>query len=190
MSDGPHRSLPRRRPWKEVAKRADQAAYDLDQVVEAVVYALKSDWRNEVSGPLLTAVKKVFVGPENSLRFPEIAREQLDAAKPLAAGSVFGENLISWCDRFVSEGRIDGDAFYEAVGCAAKERGFAGKRQLEEHYLREAGRPRSNGVGARLESALSGISEKSLGATLVERQAISHSRPKKLNDLNDGVLLP
>ena len=189
MSDGPHRSLPMRRAWKELAKRADQRAYDSEQVSEAVPHALASDWKNEVSAPLIAALKNVFAGRDNSLRLPEIALDQLEAARTLGAGSVFGTNAVSWCIQLVHEGRMDLDALYEAVGLAAKERGFAGTRQVEEHYLRKSSQRRSDGVSARLESAVSGLSEGKLGAMLIDPQPGARSAPRKKTDINDGVPL-
>ena len=189
MSDGPHRSLPMRRAWKELAKRADQRTYNSAQVREAVPHALASDWNNEVSAPLIAALKNVFAGRYNSLRFPEIALDQLEAARTLAAGSVFGTNAVSWCIQLVHEGRMDLDALYEAVGLAAKERGFAGTRQVEEHYLRQSSQRRSDGVSARLESAVSGLSEGKLGAMIIDPQPGARSAPRKRTDINDGVPL-
>jgi hypothetical protein len=43
MSDGPHRSLPMRRHWKDLAERAAKAAFSPDQVCEALPLALKCD---------------------------------------------------------------------------------------------------------------------------------------------------
>jgi hypothetical protein len=189
MSDGPHRSLPMRRAWKELAKRGDQRTYDSQQVTEAAAHALASDFKNEVSGALITALKNVFTGRDNSLRLPEIALDQLEAAKSLAAGSVFGMNAVSWSIQLVHEGRMDRDALYEAVALAAKERGFAGTRQVEEHYLRKSGQRRSDGVSARLESAISALSEGKLGAMLIDPQPASRSAPRKRTDINDGVPL-
>src|SRR5260370_10488150 len=138
MSDGPHRSLQMRRAWKELAKRADQGTYDSQQVSEAVPHALVGDWKNEVSAALIMALKSVFSGQDNSLRVREIALDQLEAAKPLAAGSVFGGNVVAWSIQLVHEGRMETNALYEAVGFAANERGFSGARQVEEHHLRES----------------------------------------------------
>jgi hypothetical protein len=190
MSDGPHRSLPMRKAWKELAKRGDKRAYDAAQVSEAVPYALASDWKNEVSPRLITALKNVFAGQGNSLRMAEIAIDQLEAAKSLAAGSVFGMSAVSWSIQLVHEGRTDREALYEAVGLAAKERGFAGTRQVEEHYLRESTERRADGVRTRLESAVSGLSPREFGAQLIDAQSPPQMTPKKRSDINDGVPLP
>lgn len=189
MSDGPHRSLPLRRPWKEVAKRGDQRTYDTTQVAEAATLALVSDFRNEVSGALISALKNVFNGKENSLRLPEIALDQLEAAKSLAAGSVFGRNAVAWCIQLVHEGRTDPEAIYEAVGLAAKERGYAATRQVEEHFLRQASKQRAAGVCSRLGDAISAMSEKRLGTMLINPAPSQLRAPKKKISINDGVPL-
>jgi len=189
MSDGPHRSLPMRRPWKELAKRGDQRAYDSEQVAEAATHALASDFKNEVSGRLISALKDVFTGRDNSLGIPEIALQQLEEAKSLAAGSVFGMNAVAWSILLVREGRLDKQALYDAVGLAAKERGFANSRSVEEHYLRESSHRRANGVSARLNSAISGLSEGKLGSTLVDPQSAASRAPRRRTEIDDGVPL-
>jgi hypothetical protein len=189
MSDGPHRSLPMRKPWRELAKRGDKLAYDSGQIAEAAKDALASDFKNEVSYPLVKALKDIFAGRDNSLGIPEIATHQLEEARTLAAGSVFGMNAVAWSIQLVHEGRLGMDAFYDAIGFAAKERGLANTRSVEEHYVRESNQRRANGVSVRLQEAISGLSESQLGATLANPQP-SRSRPsQKRTGLNDGVPL-
>ncbi len=189
MSDGPHRSLPMRRPWRELAKRGDQRTYDFEQVAEAATHALASDFKNEVSAALISALKDVFIRKDNSLGLPEIALHQLDEAKAFAAGSVFGMNAVAWSIQLVHEGRLDKDALYDAVGLAAKERGFANARSVEEHYLRKSNQRRADGVSSRLNSAIAGLSESKLGSMLVDPQPAAGRRLRKRTDLNEGVRL-
>jgi hypothetical protein len=189
MSDGPHRSLPMRRAWKEVAKRADKRTYDATQVQEAVLSALAKDWKNEVSPALISALKHVFSGRDNSLGLPEIALDQLEAAKPLAAGSVFGANAVSWCILAAKEGRLDMASFHEAIGSAIRERGLATSRQVEEHYLRESNHRRADHVGARLESALAACSNAALATTVIDPQPSSRPGLRRQSGLDDGVAL-
>jgi hypothetical protein len=80
-------------------------------------------------------------------------------------------------------------ALYEAVGLAAKERGFANRRSVEEHYLRESNQRRADAVSARLNSAISGLSEDKLGSMLVDPQPAAMRGPRKRTDLKDGVPL-
>jgi hypothetical protein len=189
MSDGPHRSLPMRKPWRELAKRADKLVYDSGQVADAAKDALASDFKNEVSYPLVKALKDIFAGRDNSLGILEIATLQLEEVRSLAAGSVFGMNAVAWSIQLVNEGRLGMDAFYDAIGLAAKERGFANARSVEEHYVRESNQRRASGVSARLQGALSGLSENQLGLMLANPQPARSRARQKRTGLGDGVPL-
>jgi hypothetical protein len=177
------------RPWKEVAKRADQRTYAAEEVRDSVTYALARDWKNEVSAPLIAALKKVFTGQDNSLGLTEIALDQLERAKPLAGGSVFGANAVAWCVQLVNESRLDNDAFYEAIGLAARERGFAASRQFDEHYLRKVGHTRADGVGGRVVDALKSLSDTQLGAALIDPRSRPRRRFKRRSEVDEGVPL-
>ena len=59
MSDGPHRSLPMRRPWKTVAECADNAAFEVDEIREAIVPALEQDCRREMRREFLDGLCRV-----------------------------------------------------------------------------------------------------------------------------------
>jgi hypothetical protein len=189
MSDGPHRSLPMRKPWKELAKRGDQCVYDAEQVTEAATSALVSDFRNEVPWSLINALKSIFGGLDNSLRLPEIAIQQLHDLKSLAPGSVFARNAIEWSIQLVNEGRLELDAVYVAIGLAAKARGYANTRQIQEHVLRKTNQNRADSVAARLKSAIEGLSEGSLGSILMNRQSAGQRRLSKSSSLDAGVPL-
>ncbi|MBK9440986.1 MAG: hypothetical protein IPN53_06545 [Comamonadaceae bacterium] len=189
MSDGPHRSLPMRKPWRELAKCGDQGTYDAEQVIEAAAGALASDFKNEVKWSLIDALKSIFTGRDNSLGLPEIALQELEDAKVLAAGSVFGMNAVAWSIELITEGRFGLDAFYDAIGLAAKMRGFANVRSVEEHYLRESNQRRSENVSKRLHAAISSLSEGRLGSMLAGPELAKTQRPKKKTHLDEGVSL-
>lgn len=189
MSDGPHRTLPMRSAWKALSKRADQKTYDLAEVRDALPRALSNDWKNEVSYPLIAALKKIFTGPDNSLRLPEIALQQLEGAKALAAGSAFGASAVAWSVQMAQEGRINESGMLEAIGNAALERAYSGFRQVEEHYYRESTQRRADGVRQRLEDAASGFTANELGRQLVQPEA-RRAVPARRTAVDDGVRLP
>lgn len=189
MSDGPHRSLPLRKPWKELAKRGDQSVYSDEQVAEAAADALASDFRSEVKWQLLDALKSIFTGRNNSLGIQEIALQELEEAKTLAAASVFGMSAINWSITLINEGRFGLDAFFDAIGLAAKQRGDANIRQVQEHYVRDSNPRRAANVGKRLQSAFSGFSERKLGSMLTALESAGARRSRKKIDLDEGVRL-
>lgn len=188
MSDGPHRSLPMRRAWKEFAKRGDQSTYDFEQVAEAATNALATDFK-EVSWSLVKTLKSIFTGQDNSLGLPEIALQQLDDAKRLAGGSVFGSNAVAWGIQLINEGRFGLDAFHDAIGLAAKERGFANIRSVEEHYIRASNQRHAARVSTRMLRAIHGISENRLGLMLAAPQLVGARRSMKRTSLDEGVPL-
>ena len=189
MSDGPHRSLKLRKPWKELAKRADQDTYDASQIAEATAYAVASDFKMEVSWHLMEALKAVFTGCDNSLEMPELALDQLENAKALAAASVFGTNLVEWSITLIHEGKFGIEAFHEAVGLAAKDRCHANIRSIEEHYLRDSNERRAEHVSKRLQNAISTLSSTQLGLDLVGPEPVRIAPPRKMEGLDDGVSL-
>jgi hypothetical protein len=189
MSDGPHRSLKLRKPWKELAKRADQDTYNASQIAEATTHAVASDFKMEVSWHLMEALKAVFTGRDNSLEMPELALDQLENAKALAAASVFGTNLVEWSITLIHEGKFGIEAFHEAVGLAAKDRCHANIRSIEEHYLRDSNEQRAEHVSNRLQNAISILSSIQLGLDLVGPEPTRILPPRKMEGLDDGVSL-
>ncbi len=188
MSDGPHRSLGLRKAWKELARLADNLAYAQEEVRHAATVAISHDF-NEVSGPLLKALEAIFHGHGNSLGSIEIALQQLNEARRLAAGSVFGINAVFYSEALVSAGRLEPNAFYKAIGMAARMRGRANILAVQEHYVREATESRANHVTRRIKSAFETFSDNTLGTMLVSAR-IAKVRPmRKSTGLDQGVAL-
>jgi hypothetical protein len=173
--------------------RGDKDVYDDQQVVEAATEALASDFKKEVQWPLVMLIKSIFLSHDNSLLAPdpEVAIQELEAAKRLAASSVFGMNAIAWSIVLINEGRFGSAAFYDAIGLAAKERGGANVLQIEEHYVRKTDKSRASRVGKRIKDAIAGLSESRLGARLVAPRALDvrPSRSRKKTHLDEGVPL-
>lgn len=188
MSDGPFRSLPMRKPWKELAKRGDQETYDIEQLAEAATVALASDFKMEVSPYITHELKAIFEGRDNSLLMPDIALQQLEELT-LAAGSVFGKNAVLCSIELISEGKFGADAFHEAIGLAAKMRGLANVLSVKEHALRESNQQRAEHVHRRLSSAICGLSEIQLGLRLSNPETTEARQPRKMTGIEAGVPL-
>jgi len=185
MSDGPHRSLPLRKPWKELAKRGDQLSYDAAEVADAATYALASDFKNEVKASLVACLKAIFNGRDNSLMSPEIALQELEESKRLAAGSVIGMSFVAFSIEKIREGHFGEDAFLQAIGAAIRSRGYANAMAMEEHYVRESNLRRAGQVKARIVDAITKFSDSYLGSFVVN----GGKRLRKKNEIDDGVLI-
>jgi hypothetical protein len=186
MSDGPHRSLPMPRAWKEFARKGDEKIYGADEVRDAALYALSKDFVNEVSGSLLRALRNIFDGVGNSLHIPEVALSSLDDARHLAAGSVFGAAALRWCEEFVRAGAYGRDSFHEALGCAIQERGYAGQKQVQEHYLRNSSARRADGVASRIGDAIDSFNPRDVGRSF-SGDGERAKAPRKQTEIDQGV---
>ena len=134
MSDGPHRSLPMRRHWKDVAERAAKAAFAPDQVCEALPYALKRD----ITGAPLDTVRDILTGAQQGSLFPEQRLEQLEAARQDCRGSAAGNALIDCAIEAVTSGLNGEQAFQSALKNALEDNARSALRGIEEHYQHKA----------------------------------------------------
>lgn len=103
MSDGPHKSLPMPPAWKRVAERADNAAFESDEIRKALIPALEHDCRTEMSPALLDDVRSLIEGQDASL-FKSDVRPQLEALRT-DAGYGIGNRLLNNLIRPVSARR-------------------------------------------------------------------------------------
>lgn len=132
MSDGPHRSLPLRRHWRDLAERSAKLAFSPQEVAEALPYALKMEMR-EVR--LLEIQNILGGGPQASL-FGDDRLEQLELARSSSAGSAIGGVIIDCAIEAVSAGKAGYDACEDALTAALDEYARGTARSTEEHYQR------------------------------------------------------
>lgn len=187
MSDGPHRSLPRRKNWKEASFRADKAAFAPEEIARAVEPALAADWSKDVPSDLIPALDRCF-GGGSQMSLLTASPESLAVLRPLVVGSPFGCLVLDCADQAAADGLNGAEAMERVVTEALSEWGCRGVRQIEEHYRREANDHRAINVRARLETGLSQISFPEMARQIVGagRQPIMH-RPTKATGLDDGV---
>ena len=146
MSDGPHRSLPMRRHWKDLAERAAKAAFSSDQVAEGLPYALKKDI---LSAPI-AEVRDILGG---GTLFPDMTIERLELLRQGQYGSAATHQLIDCAIEAVAVG-MSGDTATEAALANALEGAARDHiRGIEEHYQREATSRSAGFVRVRLDGA-------------------------------------
>lgn len=148
MSDGPHRSLPMRRHWKQVAERAAKAAFSADEVCEALPVALHRDL---CEAPLV-AIRDILSGDQGSL-FADSEIERLEAVRMASPRSAACDVVIDCAIQAVGDG-LTGETAYRATlenACEARVRSQS--RSLEEHYLREASARSARYMRDRLDAA-------------------------------------
>jgi len=132
MSDGPHRSLPLRRHWRDLAERSAKLAYSPEEVAEALPYALKMEMR-EVP---LTEIQDMLGGGEQASLFGDDRIQQLELARSGAAGSAIGGVVIDCAIEAVSAGKTGYEACEDSLTAALDEYARGTARSTEEHYQR------------------------------------------------------
>lgn len=189
MSDGPHKSLPMRRGWKRLAKRADTKAFSPDEVADALPAALGQDWAADVQPGFTRRLQDILVKSDDDL-FGDRRIDRLNAERADAAGRPLAGVLIDCLIHEIDQGRSGDDALKEAAANALSDRAARGARQVEEHYQRESGHRRADRVRGRLEAGVAMTDMRSLAQRLLGAACEQRVRaPARQDGLDDGVRL-
>jgi hypothetical protein len=188
MSDGPHRTLNMRRPWKALAERADGAAYSHAEVVAYVAPAVSSDWNNEVTSAYLNEIGQYLGCGQQTHLFEkdpaEIDRLRQKASSPMEA--VFAE--------YAKDTSLRGDeALHDVVKKTMRECAVRRTLQAQEHYLRKSSHLRAAHMKGRMQAAVITASTGIFGAmaqSVVTGARMSIRPPAKRGGLDDGPALP
>lgn len=171
MSDGPHRSLPMRAHWKDLAQRASQSAFAHEQVCEALPHALK---RDILEAPIKD-IRDIMSG--GSL-FPELRIEQLEALRETCRGSA-PANLAIDCAVEAARNGLTGDPATEtALRNALDDTARSALRGMEEHYEREANSRSAGYLRTRLDAA-----RQQLDCHALAREILASKKPPSRRSL-------
>src|ERR1700690_3372398 len=85
MSDGPHRSLPMRPWWKQVALRADKSAFSVPECADALAVALEREFAEELRPKFLQGLQNAHAEPGlfSAAESPDVQKLASEAATPL-----------------------------------------------------------------------------------------------------------
>jgi len=187
MSDGPHRSLPMRRPWKSVAECADNVAFEIDEVREVILPALENDCRREVRREFLDSLCGLCVDQEAML-FKSDMRPPLEGLRR-TANMGLERQILDYAIHVAASGSSGHGVAERALALALKDRGASGIKQVEEHYLRKSSAKRAHNVRDRMEKAVSGADIDRVACGLVNGKQHAAPKPSKRQGLDDGVKL-
>ena len=191
MSDGPYRSLPMSRGWKQLAKLAENANFDHADTGAAVSHALATTWRSEVPATVVKGIRDVFLETEPDL-FPDIRIARIDAIAADTAGYGLSRQLVFHASSVLAEGLMGEVGLAEATRRTLDAYAARATRQIEEHYCRN--------TTARLTQQMRNAISQAIGAadfdTLarqcsgLEPRAGKRRAMRKHVGIDDGVPLP
>jgi hypothetical protein len=188
MSDGPHRSLPMRRPWKTVAECSDNPAFEVEEIRELVISALEHDCRREMRRAFIDDFRRVCSEQDGQL-FKNDVRPSLEALRR-TAGTGMERLVLDHALQVASNGSPRENVAEKAMTQALRDRGTRGTRHVEEHYLLKSTERRAHNVRDRMESALNHADMNSVAHRVLQgKDSKATPKPSKRLGLDDGVKL-
>jgi hypothetical protein len=175
-----------RKGWKKLAERGDGKLHTLEQVGDAVPFALADDWRDERCDEFMKQVKDVLLGTDQNNLFKPSKDETADALRKLpGAGYPLRRILVDALAQAVEDGHTGERAMLQGTADALAIRCSAGARQVEEHYLRASNERRAADVRTRIEEGASRSDFDAIARQFCKLEKASH--PNKYDGLDEGV---
>ena len=189
MSDGPHRSLPMSKRWKQVAERIYNEAYGSTQVGEALTVAVVDDWGREIPEALICKIKVVLSNDQERL-FPDQRHQELERLRREFAGYPLAYTFIDYAFQALSKGQSGEGALLDSTCGTTTDFSARGLRQVEEHYHREAPRSRIIDVRRRIDQAIETLDTKAIARQILGIEVYGRPlKPAKHTGLDAGVPL-
>jgi hypothetical protein len=148
MSDGPHRTLPMRRHWKDTAERAVKQVHSESQVREILIFALK---RDILEAPI-EKIREILDSRRPDL-FPTRQAEQLEELRSTCRGSAAANVSIDCAIEATQSGQRGHAAIQSALHNALEDVMRSAFRSMNEHYQREATSKETTSLRTRLDAA-------------------------------------
>jgi len=176
-----------RRAWKRVAERADNRAFSAEEIHAVLVPALEQDCRFEINPLFLRDVRRAL-DECSSYLFKVDVKPVVELLRPRAASSMDRAILDNLCVLSAEEVR-GGDLMLRTMEAVVSDRAVRCLRQVEEHYLREAGRSRADHLRENMNNAIATLRVADVAAAVLNPTPKSRASLKR-DGLDDGVDLP
>ena len=137
MSDGPYKSLPMRKAWRDVAERAHKAAFTLEERADAMCVALHGDFMRDVGKDALKAIGAILLDSEQGNLLANQAGAELEAIRNNYRSTGFLDSVIEHTQVTLHQGETGETALTEGLNRAVIDHAHANNRAVEEHYYRD-----------------------------------------------------
>jgi hypothetical protein len=175
MSDGPHRTLPWRRHWKDTAERAAKPVHSESEVCEALTFSLK---RDILEAPI-EKMREILDNRKPDL-FPTRQVEQLEELRSTCRGSAAANVSIDCAVEAIQSGLRGHAAVQSALQNALEDVMRSAFRGMNEHYQREATSKETGNLRTRLDTARRQIDCEAIANELLSPQKPPSPRSLKL----------
>jgi hypothetical protein len=187
MSDGPHKSLPLPRRWRDLAERAANHAFSSTEVSEAMLVAV----RKEFGGLPIEKLRHAMRAGDQAGLFSDAVESDLDALRVACPGNASWNALIDCSIDEIRRGGIGAEALSAACEAAVDLKLRAVSRQIEEHYLRKESSRSAFSMRQRLSDSRTAVDTASIASEIcgTANRSPSNARIRKQDGLDDGVSL-
>lgn len=195
MSDGPYKSLPMRKAWRDVAERAHKDAFSLEERADGMCAALHDDFKRDVGKATLKAIANVLVETEQGNLFADQAGAELEAIRNSQRSTGFCDSIIEHTQVAIHQGLTGEAALVEGLNRAGIDQAQANNRAVEEHYHRDTptakGAEKAANVRANLDATLQTDRVRAFGLEIIQltRGESVSTKLEKNSDLDAGPVV-
>lgn len=138
MSDGPYKSLPMSKPWKDVAMRAHKGSFTKEEREQSMCVALRNDVMRDVGKDYINAIGNILVDQKQGNLLSDQTANEIDSITNRFSQSPLRDNISANIQAALHAGKSGEDALAEGVNLAVQDYARGRNRQVEEHYKRDA----------------------------------------------------
>lgn len=138
MSDGPYKSLPMSKSWKDVAQRAHKASFSDEEREQSMCIALRRDVLRTVGKDYINAIGNILVDQQQDNLFADQASTEIDNITSQYSQSPLRDTMSANIQAALHSGQSGEGALVEGVNLTLQDYGRGCNRQIEEHYKRDA----------------------------------------------------
>jgi len=195
MSDGPYKSLPMSKSWKDVAERAHKASFSDEEREQAMCVALRKDVLRNIGRDYINAIGHILIEQQQGNLLANQATFEIDNITSQYSQAPLRDSLSANIQVALHSGKSGEDALIEGVNLTLQEYGRGCNRQVEEHYKRDAQtlseQQKTVSVRDIMTRTLSSSAVKKLGQEIVGlvRGESLQTRLTKSSGLDDGPRL-
>lgn len=195
MSDGPYKSLPMRKAWRDVAERAQKEAFSLEERTDGMCAALHDDFKRDVGKAALKAISSILVETEQGSLFADQAGAELEAIRNSQRSTGFRDSIIEHTQVAIHQGFTGEAALIEGLNRAGIDQARANNRAVEEHYHRDTptakGAEMAANVRANLDATLQTDRVRAFGVEVIQllRGESVSTKLEKDSDLDAGPVI-
>lgn len=138
MSDGPYKSLPMSKSWKDVAERAHKASFSDEEREQSMCVALRKDVLRNVGKDYINAIGHILIEQQQGNLLSNQAATEIDNITNQFSQAPLRDTMSANIQAALHSGKSGEDALVDGINLTVQDYGRGCNRQVEEHYKRDA----------------------------------------------------